>query len=72
MNGSDGREKQRSSQASVPEPVCFSSKDAGCYEDIVSIKKGRVKALVALHYNEPIYGPFSIEIRYDVENLQGP
>ena len=43
VEGSDGREKQRSCQASVPEPFFFSSKDAGCYEGIVSMKKGRVE-----------------------------
>ena len=37
VEGSDGGEKQGSSQASVPEPFCFSSKDAGSYEDIVSM-----------------------------------
>jgi hypothetical protein len=47
VEGSDGREKQRSCQASVPEPFCFSSKDAGCYEDIVSIKKGRVEVSIS-------------------------
>lgn len=39
VEGSDGREKQGSSQASVPEPVIFSSEDAGCYEDIVSMRE---------------------------------
>lgn len=39
VEGSDGREKQRSCQASIPEPFCFSSKYASCYEDIVSVKE---------------------------------
>jgi hypothetical protein len=40
VKGSDGREKQCSCQASVPEPFCFSSKHAGYDEHVVSIKKG--------------------------------
>ncbi len=35
MDGSDGGEKQRSCQASVPEPFLFSSQHTGYYEDIV-------------------------------------
>jgi hypothetical protein len=35
MDGSDGGKKQRSCQASVPEPFCFSSQYTGYYEDIV-------------------------------------
>ena len=48
VEGSDGREKQRSYQASFPEPFCFSSKDAGCYEDIVSMKERRVEVSVSI------------------------
>lgn len=36
MDGSDGREKQGSGQASVPQPFFFSSQYTGYYEDIVS------------------------------------
>lgn len=35
MDGSDGGNKHRSCQASVPEPFCFSSQYTGSYEDIV-------------------------------------
>ena len=34
VDGSNGREKQRSCQASVPEPFCFPTNHAGCYEDM--------------------------------------
>ena len=54
MEGSDGREKQRSCQASVPEPFCFSSKDAGCYEGIVSIRKEELKC--QLVWRQAYYG----------------
>ena len=47
VEGSDGREEQRSCQASVLEPFCFSSKDAGCYEDIVSIRKRKEKVSIS-------------------------
>lgn len=36
MYGSDGWEEQGSGQASVPQPVCLSSKDTRCYKNIVS------------------------------------
>lgn len=43
VEGGDGREKQCSCQARVPEPFCLSSNDAGCYKDIVSIEKRRIE-----------------------------
>lgn len=44
MEGSYGREEQYRSQTGVSEPFRFSSKNAGCYEDVVSmIETRRVK-----------------------------
>jgi len=53
MKCSDGGENQRRYQTSAFKPLFFASKDAGCYEDIVSRTSDRVSISSLVLSGEP-------------------